>query len=94
MFTHVAIHYPKPQYREELRQSMRRIDAAAQGMPGLVRIGDWAEVDGGTRLVGIATWQSREHFEAAAEKLFATVANDPFDLWQERKADNLFVERD
>ena len=90
----MAIHYPKPEYREELRASMRRIDAAAQGASGLIRIGDWAEVDGGTRLVGIATWESREAFDLAAPGLFATVADDPFELWQERRADNLFLERD
>jgi heme-degrading monooxygenase HmoA len=94
MFTHVAIHYPKPEYRAELHASMRRLDAAAQGMPGLIRIGDWTEVDGGTRLVGIATWDSREAFEAAAPTLFAVVAGDPFAVWQERTADNFFLERD
>ena len=93
MFTHLAIHYPKPQYRDELRASMKRIDAAAQGLPGLIRIGDWGEING-DRLVGIATWESREAYEAVADELFATVANDPFDVWQERRAENLFLEGD
>ena len=93
MFTHLAIHYPKPQYRDDLLASMRRLDAAAQGAPGLITIGPWTEVDGGTRLVGIATWQSREAFDLAAPGLFAAVADDPFEVWQERKADNLFLER-
>jgi len=94
MFTHMAIHYPKPEHREALRASMQRVAAAGQGMPGIIRIGEWAEVDEGTRLVGIATWQSREAFEAAAEQLFAVVADDPFDLWHERPTDSLFLERD
>jgi hypothetical protein len=94
VFTHIAIHYPKPEFRDELLASMQRIDAAAQGMPGLIRIGEWTEVDGGTRLVGIATWESREAFDLAAPGLFTTVASDPFELWHEKGADNLFVERD
>jgi heme-degrading monooxygenase HmoA len=94
MFTHLAIHYPKQEYYADLLASMRRLDAAAQGMPGLIRIGDWTEVDGGARLVGIATWESREAFDAAAPSLFAVVADDPFALWQERRADNFFLERD
>lgn len=93
MFTHMAIHYPRPEYRDEMLASMRRIDAAARGMAGLVRIGDWEEVDGGTRLVGIATWESRAAFDAAVEELFSVVADDPFEIWQERRAENLFLER-
>lgn len=94
MFTHIAIHYPNPAHYDDLLASMRRLDAAAQGTPGLIRIGDWTEVDGGTRLVGIATWESREAFELAAPGLFAVVAEDPHELWRERPAENLFVERD
>lgn len=94
MFTHIAIHYPKPAHYHDLLASMRRLDAAAQGTPGLIQIGDWTEVDGGTRLVGIATWDSREAFEHAAPSLFATVSGDPHELWREKAADNLFVERD
>ena len=94
MFTHIAIHYPKPEHYDDLLASMRRVDAAAQGTPGLIRIGDWREVDGGTRLVGIATWESREAFDLGAPGIFAVVANDPFELWREKGADNLFVERD
>ena len=40
MFTHVAIHYPKPAHYHDLHASMRRLDAAAQGTPGLIQIGD------------------------------------------------------
>lgn len=80
MFTHLAIHYPRPEYRDELRASMRRVDAAARACPGIVRVDAWDEA-GGDRLIGIALWESREAFEASHDRVFAVVADDPFDLW-------------
>ena len=92
MFAHIAFHRPRPEYREAVRESMRRVDAAAQGAPGLVFIRDWSEVDG-DRLVGLALWESREAFEAAAPGIFAAIADDPFDVWEDERAQNLFLER-
>lgn len=92
MFTHIAIHRPHPEYRDALRESMRRVNAAAQGAPGLIMIGEWAEVDGG-RLIGMAIWESREAWEAAAPDVFAVVADDPFDLWEPERPETLLLER-
>lgn len=91
MFTHIAIHHPRPEYRDAVLESMRRVEAAARGAAGLVRIGPWQEQDGG-RLVGIATWASREAFEAAAPGIFAAIADDPFDLWETRSPETLYLE--
>jgi len=44
-------------------------------------MGTWQEIDGG-RLVGLAIWESREAFLAAAPGIFAAVGDDPFDEWE------------
>lgn len=91
MFTHVAIHHPRPEHRDAVMASMHRVEAASRGAAGLIRMGPWREVDG-LRLVGIATWESREAFEAAGPAIFAAVADDPFDLWETRPAETLYLE--
>jgi quinol monooxygenase YgiN len=91
MFTHLAIHHPHPEHREALRASMRRVDAAARASAGLIRIDDWAEIDG-DRLVGIAIWESREAYEAAAQTIFAAVAGDPFDVWWASPPETIYLE--
>lgn len=90
MFVHLAVHYPKPEYADDLLASMRRVDNAAQGAPGLVQIGAWRDQKSG-RLVGLAIWESQEAFQAAAERIFQAVADDPFDLWSERPPDSFHL---
>ena len=80
MFTHIAIHTPKPEHRDDVIASMQRARAAGDGAKGLLQMGPWREIDGG-RLVGLALWESREAFLAAAPGIFAAVADDPFDEW-------------
>jgi hypothetical protein len=77
VFAHIAIHHPKPEHSEDMLASMKRVDAAAQGAEGLVQIGAWRDERTG-RLIGLALWQSKEAFEAAAPGIFAAVADDPF----------------
>jgi heme-degrading monooxygenase HmoA len=91
VITHLAIHRPKPEYREELLASMRRVDAAAAGKPGLIRINGWREIDG-ERLVGISIWDSMDAFRAAADDIFAVVRNDPFELWESGPVESMFLE--
>jgi heme-degrading monooxygenase HmoA len=91
VITHLAIHRPKPEYREELLASMRRVDAAAAGKPGLIRINGWREIDG-NRLVGISMWESMDAFRAASDDIFAVVSNDPFDLWESGPVESMFLE--
>jgi len=86
MFVHLAIHYPKPEYTEEVLASMHRVDKAAEGAPGLVQIGAWRD-QRSQRLVGLALWESAEAFEASAGQIFEVVAEDPFDEWCERPPD-------
>lgn len=91
MFTHIAIHHPRPEHRDTVLASMRRVEAASLGAAGLIRMGPWREVEG-LRLVGIATWENRAAFEAAAPGIFAAVADDPFELWETRPAESLYLE--
>lgn len=91
MITHLAIHHPKPEYKEDVLASMRRVDAAAAGKPGLIRVNGWREIEG-DRLVGIAMWESMESFRAAADDIFAVVKDDPFDLWEAAPIESMLLE--
>jgi heme-degrading monooxygenase HmoA len=86
MFVHMAIHYPRPEYVDDVLASMQRVDKAAAGTPGLIQIGAWRDQES-SRLVGLATWESREAFQAAAERIFRIVADDPWDEWCDRPID-------
>jgi heme-degrading monooxygenase HmoA len=91
MITHLAIHHPKREYKEDVLASMRRVDAAAADQAGLIRINGWREIDG-DRLVGISMWESMEAFEAATLVIFAAARNDPWDLWEDVPVESMFLE--
>ena len=90
MFIHLAVHYPKPEHAEDLLASMKRVDAAAAGTPGLVRMNAWHDANS-DRLVGISSWESREAWAAEAPRIFEAVANDPFDEWWTRPPDTFHL---
>jgi heme-degrading monooxygenase HmoA len=92
MFTHLAIHHPKPEYSGELLASMQRADAAAQGAEGLLQIGAWRD-QGTGRLIGLAQWESEAAYLAARDAIFAVVADDPFDVWCERPPEVFHLDR-
>ena len=93
MFTHMAIHHPKPEHVGELLASMQRVNDAAAGRPGLLSMKAWREIDGG-RVVAFATWDSKASWQAAASEVFAVVANNPFDLWETEDIEVMFLEAD
>jgi heme-degrading monooxygenase HmoA len=80
VFLHIVIHHPKPEHVDDVLASMRRVDEAAAGTPGLIAIGPWRS-DSDTRLMGFASWESEDAFRAARERIFSVVADDPFDVW-------------
>lgn len=86
MFVHLAIHHPKPEHAAELLASMRRVDEAAKGAPGLIQMGAWRDQHS-DRLVGLALWESAEAFQASADRIFQAVAHDPFDQWWQHPPD-------
>jgi quinol monooxygenase YgiN len=91
MFTHIAIHTPKPEHRDDVIASMQRAGAASDGAEGLLQMGPWKEIDGG-RLVGLAIWESRAAFLASAPGIFAAVGDDPFDEWEAEPTVSLQLE--
>ena len=91
MFTHIAIHTPKPEHRDDVIASMQRVGAAGKGAEGLLQMGPWQEIDG-DRLVGLSIWASREAFLAAAPGIFAAVGDDPFDEWEAEPVVSLHLE--
>jgi hypothetical protein len=90
MFVHLAVHYPKPSHIDDLLASMKRLDAAAVGTPGLVQMGAWRDSKS-DRLIGLAIWESRSAFDAAAPGLFAVVADDPLTEWWTRPPDSFHL---
>jgi heme-degrading monooxygenase HmoA len=90
MYIHLVIQHPKPEHIGDMLASMRRVDKAAQGSPGLIQIGAWRDQDS-DRLVGLAIWETPDAFHAAAEQIFKAVADDPFDQWCERPPDILHL---
>jgi heme-degrading monooxygenase HmoA len=90
MFVHLAVHHPKPEHADDLLASMRRVDQAAQGAPGLIQIGAWRD-QRSDRLVGLALWESAEAFHASAERIFQAVADDPFDQWLRQPPDVFYL---
>lgn len=90
-FITLGIHYVKPEYVDDLLGAMQRINEAAHGAPGLLKIGAWRDIPTG-RLVGVSMWESREAFEAAQKRIFAAAADLPFDQWEEHPRDVLLLE--
>ena len=92
MFIHLSIHMPNPGSEQAVLDSMNRVRLAALGTPGLMQIGPWVE-DGGGRILGIAMWESREHWEAAIPTLFAMAeADDPDGLWHAAPPERILLE--
>ena len=90
MFVHLVIHYPKPEHAADLLNSMLRVDAAAHGSAGLIQMGAWHDTRS-DRLVGLAIWESRDAYEATAEKIFSAVAGDPIQSWWARPPEILHL---
>ena len=86
MFVHISIHYPKPEYEQDLVASMHRFAAAVAGAPGLLSANALKDERSG-RLVGLAIWESRPRWEAGVETMRKAVEADDFDLWEEREPD-------
>jgi heme-degrading monooxygenase HmoA len=92
MFIHMSIHVPNPGYEQAVLDSMNRVRLAALGTPGLLDIGPWRE-EGGGRIVGIARWETRAHWEAAIPSLFAIAeADDPDDEWHASPPERILLD--
>ncbi len=93
MFIHMSIHVPNPGFEQAVLDSMNRVRLAALGTPGLIEIGPWREEETGGRIVGIAMWESRAHWEAALPTLFAIAqVDDPDDRWHASPPERILLE--
>jgi len=90
-FLFLAIHYPKPEHRDDVLRSMQRVGDALRGAPGLRQIGPWKEAEGG-RIVGISIWESRAAFERALAQFNSTARARP-EEWEERPSEEIFAEQ-
>lgn len=91
MFVHTSIHYPRAEREGELIASMHRFGAALAEAPGLLSVATLKD-ERSARLVGLTTWASRADWEAAIERARAVVADDEFELWEERDPDVLVLD--
>ncbi|MEV1129944.1 hypothetical protein [Agromyces sp. NPDC049794] len=92
MFIQMSIHVPNPGHEREVLDALNRMRFAALGTPGLDQVGPWREVGDG-RIVGIAMWESRRHWEAAIPMLSdVTSADDPDGLWYAQPPERLLLE--
>jgi heme-degrading monooxygenase HmoA len=92
MFVHLSIHYPRAEHEGALIASMHRFGAALAGAPGLVEVATLAD-ERSARLVGLTTWASRADWEGAVERARAAVADDEFELWEERAPEVLILDQ-
>jgi hypothetical protein len=80
----MAIHHPKPEFRQDLLRWIGRVGAALRAQPGLLELGDFEDVATG-RIVAVSIWESEEHFRAARERAFASLGEDaPYEVWETR----------
>ncbi|RZS32397.1 antibiotic biosynthesis monooxygenase [Herbihabitans rhizosphaerae] len=67
-FGFVAFHYPAPEHFEEFVEGCHEVIAAGRAQPGFERADVWVTPDG-EAVVTIASFESEEAFQAAAEAI-------------------------
>ena len=82
MYIRMAIHRPRPDKADLFLDSMRRFKAAQTGLPGLVNVFALAD-DKKERLVGIAIWESKEHFERSIDIAREAIKDDRHEEWED-----------
>ncbi len=82
MYIRMAIQRPKPDKADLFLDSMRRFKAAQTGLPALVNVFAPAD-EKKERLVGIAIWESEEHFERSIDMAREAIKDDPHDEWED-----------
>jgi quinol monooxygenase YgiN len=85
-----AVHYPKPEHREDLIAAMKRLAAATEGLAGLDEIGGFEDAADG-RIVAISVWSSPEAMQAGMPALGAAIADVPFDEWERQPGTMTFL---
>ncbi|GAA4787783.1 hypothetical protein GCM10023200_22540 [Actinomycetospora chlora] len=81
-----VVHYPKPEYRDDMLAAMNTIRETSARIAGLDEIGAFEEPDR-SRIVAISVWASPEALQTGAAELFASIADLPFDVWETRPSE-------
>ncbi|HEX5502709.1 MAG TPA: antibiotic biosynthesis monooxygenase [Thermomicrobiales bacterium] len=79
----MAIHYPRPEYRDDLLRLMRRVNAVLRDQPGLLQLGDFDDAAQG-RIIAVSVWESAAHFRAGWPQAATALAEARYDLWETR----------
>ncbi len=82
MFIHIVIHHPKAEARGLVAASMHRAGAAMRAQPGLQQVFTLHDQKSDS-LVGLALWDSKEHWLAARPAMLAAIAEDDFAAWED-----------
>jgi len=77
----MSIHYPRPEKRKLLIESMHRFGKAMEGKKGLIMAHTTKDEDS-NRLIGIAIWDSKENWLNARSAMIEAVKDDPFEEWE------------
>ena len=81
MFIHMSLHYPKEEYKTQLRDSMNRFKKSLENCDGFIE--GHALVDETTGIfVGMIKWESKDHMENNIHLAIESVKNDNFDEWE------------
>jgi heme-degrading monooxygenase HmoA len=80
MFQTIAIHHADPRYVDDFKAFMRRVMGATEGAPGLIEFTSWQDASDQTRLMGMARWESEEHFTAGLSRI-TSLAHERREEW-------------
>lgn len=64
----LAIHYPKPENRNDILRAMQQLALEAQKMPGLIEMSPWID-EKTNKIIAKSLWQSKEEWLACWQKL-------------------------
>ena len=81
MFIHMSLHYPKEEYKPQLRDSMNRFKESLKNCDGFID-GYVLEDEITGLFVGMIKWISKEHMENNIHLSVEAIKNDDRDEWE------------
>lgn len=85
----LAIHYPKPENRNDILHAMQQLKQEAQNMPSLIEMSCWID-EKTDKIIAMSLWQSKEEGLACWQKLGSLAAQFPLSDW-ERQPREVFM---
>ena len=77
----MSLHYPKEEYKTQLRDSMNRFKKSLENCDGFIE-GHALEDETTGIFVGMIKWESKDHMENNIHLAIEAVKNDNFDEWE------------